>query len=309
MAPNRRNLKQAPHRRKRQPGKYFERATSRVLAALRGQTRVHSNVTLRGKLSEVGRQVDVQLVDPNVYDFVALECKDHARPVDVPLIEAFSTKLIDVGAAHGAVVSNSGYTEGAVKMAAKLGIDTLALVDTDDPAIKTQVAATILTRDLYVHGIFATFAAGGHMPANADELILVDEHDRELSSAEVVKDAWNARRIPHALGDHQLALVRWGFRAWRTPADNGAIPGLLLSVRIAERCHVGGLQLLNSEGLYDVHSGTYETRSLVTEPWSAEKAKNWVELTSDEADVLESLGGVSATLAMSSPAVPRIAPN
>lgn len=57
----------------------------------------------------------MRLVDPNDYDFMAFEYKDHARPTDIPLIEAFSTKLIDIGAARGAMVSNSGYTEGAVE--------------------------------------------------------------------------------------------------------------------------------------------------------------------------------------------------
>ena len=165
MAPRWRSPKQLPHRRMRQPGKYFERATSRVLGALRGHARVHPTVTVQGKLSEVGREVDVQFVDPNDYDFMAFECKDHARPIDIPLIEAFSTKLIDIGAARGAMVSNSGYTEGALRLASKLGIDTLALVDTGDPAIKTRIAVTTLTRDLYIRGIFATLAAcTPHLP-------------------------------------------------------------------------------------------------------------------------------------------------
>ena len=68
--------------------------------------------SMQGKLSEVGREVDVQFVDPNDYDFMAFECKDHARPIDIPLIEAFSTKLTDSAACDG--VRISGYTEGAL---------------------------------------------------------------------------------------------------------------------------------------------------------------------------------------------------
>jgi hypothetical protein len=66
-------------------------------------------------LSEIGREADAQFVDPNDCDFMAFECKDHALPIDTPLIETFSTRLIDIGAARGAMVSNSGYTEGAVE--------------------------------------------------------------------------------------------------------------------------------------------------------------------------------------------------
>lgn len=267
---------------------------------------MHPNVIVQGKLSEVGREVDVQLVDPNQYDFVAFECKDHARPIDVPFIEAFSTKLIDIGAERGAMVSNSGYTEGAIKMASKLGIDTLALVDTGDAAIKTQVAATTLVRDLFVQGIGVGLAAAGKLPTNADELILTNRHGRERPASEVVQRAWSERQIPHAPGDHPLPLVRWGFREWHTPESKGAIPGLDIWVRIAERCHVGGLAVRNSEGLYNVRTGTYETKSFITEGLGMDTVKDWTELTSTQADLLENGGGVSITVGVSSIAGPRV---
>lgn len=261
---------------------------------------------VQGKLSEVGREIDVQLVDPNQYDFVAFECKDHARPIDVPLIEAFSTKLIDVGAQRGAMVSNSGYTEGALTMASKLGIDTLALVDTGDVAVKTRVAATTLVRDLYVQGIWVGLTADVARPTHADELILINRRGRERPASHVVQDAWSKRQVPHSRGDHPLPLVKWGFREWRTLESHGAIPGLDLWVRIAERCHVGGLGVRNSQGLYNVHTGTYETRSFITEGPGPNTTDDWTELTSEEADALENAGGVSIAIGVSSVAGARV---
>lgn len=306
MAPRRRQHKQSPPHRRHRGGRHFEESTSRILRTLRGPNRLHSNVTVTGKLSQVGREVDVQLVDPAGYDFIAFECKDHARPIDIPVVEAFATKLDDIGAKRGAIVSNSGFSEGAVRMATRLGIESLGLVDTADASIRTRIAATTLTRDLYVGGIQVRLGVGAKLPQNVDELILIGRYGREHSAAEVVKDQWNGRRIPHIRGDHQLPLVRWGFTGWRTPADHGTIPPLDLWVRISERCHVGGLAVMNSEGLYNVQTGTYETHSLTTEAWTAQKQREWVEVTSEEADLLEAIGGVSATIAMSTPALPRI---
>jgi hypothetical protein len=261
---------------------------------------VHSNVIVHGKLSEVGREVDVQLVDPNQYDFVAFECKDHTRPIDIPFIEAFSTKLTDIGATRGAMVSNSGFTDGALKMASKLGIDTLALVDTGDSAVRTRVAATTLVRDLYVQGIFVGLADNVTQPTNADELILIKKQGREQAASRVVQEAWRAHRIPHTRGDHQLPLAKWDFRAWRAPESRGAIPGLDIWVRIAERCHVGGLSIRDSEGLYNVHTSSYETKSFITEGLGPNTVDDWTELTSEEADAVENAGGVSIAIGVSS---------
>ena len=85
---------------------------------------------------------------------------------------------------------------------------------------------------------------------------MIDRRGQVLPSSLVVADAWNARRIPHARGEHELPLVRWGFSGWRTPAAVGDVKGLSIRVRIDERCHVGGLPALNSEGLYNVRDST-----------------------------------------------------
>jgi hypothetical protein len=57
----------------------------------------------------------------------AIECKDHTRPVDVPIVEAFASKcgrnLID----HKVIVSSSGFTGPARMKAAAVGIVCLEL--------------------------------------------------------------------------------------------------------------------------------------------------------------------------------------
>ena len=276
------------------------------MRALRGASRVHPNIIVQGKLSEVGREVDLKIVDPNDYDFMAFECKDHKRPVDVPLVEAFATKLRDINAASGAMVSNSGYTKAALTMASKLGIGTLALVDTGDAEIRTRVSATTLIRDLYVGGIWVGVVAGNVLPTNADELILTDKRGRERPATDVVMEVWSAHGIPHERGDHQLPLAEWGYTAWKTPNGAGTIPGLDIRVRISERCNVGALRVLNTEGLYDVQKRTYETHSFMTEGIGHETPNGWPAVTSEEADGLERTGGISITVAVSSVAGPKV---
>ncbi|MFE4628197.1 restriction endonuclease [Streptomyces mirabilis] len=76
------------------------------------------------------RQIDVWL--PRSREII--ECKHHARPVDVGVIDSLLGKIDDVGASSGQVFSHSGFTRAARARAAKSGIgcETLAFEDSCD---------------------------------------------------------------------------------------------------------------------------------------------------------------------------------
>jgi hypothetical protein len=48
---------------------------------------------------------------------IVIECKYYKRPVGVEKVEAFITKLRDVGVNQGVMISNAGFTEGARRVA------------------------------------------------------------------------------------------------------------------------------------------------------------------------------------------------
>ncbi len=300
-----------PRQRKHQPqpdgrqkrGRWFEHATWRILGRLRGPASVYQNVRIYGRLSKVSREVDVQQVDPTNYEFVAFECKDHARPLHVEKVEAFATKLVDIGAAKGAIVSNSGFSPAALNVAEALGIDTLALVDTDEPAIKTRIAATTLVRDLFVAGIRIVMPSGRQPPRSADDLLLLKALWKEEEASRVIAAAWNDRRIPHQPGFHTATLAAWGFIKWRTGGSEGSVQEITLSVRVDERCSLGELAILESQGLYDVRTKQYESRNFRTEFLDVAVLPTWSRLSSAEADELQNRGGVTLSVEVSTVAV------
>lgn len=66
------------------------------------------------------RQLDVTIMQniSTVPILIVLECKQYKRPVGIEKLEAFATKLRDVRANCGVMVSESGFDEGARAMAA-----------------------------------------------------------------------------------------------------------------------------------------------------------------------------------------------
>lgn len=82
---------------------------------------------------------------------IALECRDRSRPVGVPEIEAFAKKCERTGIDKGIMVSSLGFTDTAIKVAAKESIGCLSLTDAEGfdwclaPGINTSVRRTIHT--------------------------------------------------------------------------------------------------------------------------------------------------------------------
>lgn len=58
---------------------------------------------------------------------IALECRDHSRPVGVSQVEAFSIKCLHTGVNHGVLVSSKGFYKSALEKADKLSIRCLSI--------------------------------------------------------------------------------------------------------------------------------------------------------------------------------------
>lgn len=58
---------------------------------------------------------------------IALECRDHSRPIGVSQVEAFSTKCRHTGVDQGVLVSSQGFYKSALEKADKLSIRCLSL--------------------------------------------------------------------------------------------------------------------------------------------------------------------------------------
>jgi hypothetical protein len=59
--------------------------------------------------------------------FIAIECRDHRRPITINQVEGFITKCSHTGINKGIFVSSTGFTKSALKKANFYGIDSLTL--------------------------------------------------------------------------------------------------------------------------------------------------------------------------------------
>jgi hypothetical protein len=267
-------------------GKYFEKKTHGVISKLNPKKDVVPNVRIVGKLSESSRQLDVVMRDPGEYDFIAYECKDEKASIGTPTIEAYYTKLMDVGAKHGAIVSNSSYSRGARRMAVKLKIDLLNLVDTGDPAIKTKVVAL----SAVVHERVKSWTFGftpkptEGFPFDAPDTSLVQillPDGKEVRVRDIANDEWN--KIANGT-DFKEGTTTVTVDGLRIQADGREVnlPTMIFEFTVELERRRGLMDITQSEGIYDVKDGAYQTAHLAIGPFSDDIFKTWQIIDENE---------------------------
>ncbi|QKS57797.1 restriction endonuclease [Paenibacillus barcinonensis] len=107
---------------------------------------ISKNVTILGKTG-ASHQFDVyyEFTKANVKHRVAIECKNHSRPIDKGKVGEFKSKILDIDNLMGIMVSASGYQSGASTYANGTGIILMTL---DDLPTFTQVVAMQFKRAL-----------------------------------------------------------------------------------------------------------------------------------------------------------------
>lgn len=104
--------------------KELERAVAEIQRQLVQDGEVLHNCKVLGLSTKRPRQIDVAVRQKigGIPILVVFECKRYVKPVAIDKVEAFITKLRDVGGSAGVMVSTSGFHAGAQAAAASAGI-------------------------------------------------------------------------------------------------------------------------------------------------------------------------------------------
>lgn len=114
----------------RRSGRRLERIVASIERLVGEGVTVRERFKVHDHVSDTQREFDVVCTTSDAAAPIsfAIECKDHAKPLDQPVIEAFVTKCRDTGVSERAIVSGSGFTEGAAKKAEYYGVLLFELV-------------------------------------------------------------------------------------------------------------------------------------------------------------------------------------
>ncbi|AYV72899.1 hypothetical protein C2H98_15885 [Niallia circulans] len=116
------------------PGEHFESFIHYVYSSIINledrNTLVSKNAVIVGR-SGAKHEFDVyyEFTKANVRHRVAIECKDHKKPISKGKVTEFYGKISDIDNIAGVMITNAGYQSGAKEFATHYGISILTIDD------------------------------------------------------------------------------------------------------------------------------------------------------------------------------------
>ena len=171
-------------------GKSLERLVALIETALgtdgvKVETRKHLPDRITGKPREHDVLVTITRAHHTVQ--IALECRDHARPITVGMVEAFHQKCQDTGIQQGAIVSTSGFARTAREKAAHHRIRCLDVLEAKSFAWMLAPSFTFLTRRIDAQSWLFFPEQEGVVEKHNMEVLLEDR--REVPKAALINTA------------------------------------------------------------------------------------------------------------------------
>lgn len=256
--------------------KTFEESAKNASTKIFKNEIVLANQKVKGSISEVLRQIDIKVGED---DFIDIECKNHHKPVDLPIVEQFVTKLEDENAKQGMLISNSGFTEAALKMAKKKGIKAAVLIDNGfDGVSNFAISAPVKAVAYYVDGISYEVSQSSGQYFEFSPLIwdmkAVEGLGAPRNLYEVFRDNWNDGKLnPAEIGGHEYAFK--GVQIYDLRGEAITVD-LTYKYVIAEDLRQGRSKAKTAQGFYDVNKGEFTTVEKVEfEPINLDKISEW----------------------------------
>ncbi len=255
--------------------KEFEQLTYSLQKQLTQDAEVIPDQKIMGADSETERQIDI-LIKKQVAQYeirVVIECKDYKKPVDVQTVESFVTKLKDVKANKGAIISSKGFSKAAVKLAEKYGVDTFRFVDTQSKDWNAYMAVTAAVE---------VFTAPYFQFRVSDIVEIPISYTEQVPTLEMYSSdgttflgtvqstllqKWNDLKVPLEQGQMKIGLVEKGLVGFKPHLCVATIDGL---VQVEKKTYFGPLPV-DLVGLYNHQTGGVSTKSFTTQAIELEK--------------------------------------
>lgn len=246
----------------------FELLAKEIQEQLSPDALVEHNIKVMGKSGSL-RQIDISVKQKvGQFDiFIAIDCKDYNKKLDVKHIEEFAGLIQDVNAYKGAMVTFLGYTETARRRADALGIDLFRLVDTESKDWQIELTIPVYfiekTIETWSLEIGSGYAAPLTIPnVNPRFLTFFNEEHRIIGSAErYLAKKWNRFELNTNIGNHDTKLTKVYISDGKGfyPCD------LTFSYNVIERYYVVDWGISDLKGFVDEKSGGILTRKFTVE--------------------------------------------
>lgn len=191
------------------------RLLEQIVAMLHGYegVKVETNVKLVPKSGDGTRRREIDVLLTSIvagYPIrIAIQCKNHDKPIEISMVDAFLGALDDVGIPHqhGIMVSVKGFQAGAINRAKEKGVRTLELIGLTDDRLAAEINEAFQFF-IYLSAEAVDIVVTNDVPEQFDSpLLFVDNKGTYCGDVlDLIVSQWRHGEIPEKLGKHDLSL-------------------------------------------------------------------------------------------------------
>lgn len=266
----------------------FESLVAHIQSTFAPEAKITPNEKIRGKRSKTLRQIDIAVRQKiGQYEvFIAVDCKDYRRRVNVKDVEEFIGLAEDVDANKGAIVSASGFSKAAKTRAEDAGINVYRLVDAEKHDWQTYVTIPILCDFRNIKSFSFTLRGTGLVrigPQDFRTMLLFNNNGKPIDGAlNMLLKKWNSGLLSNETGEHKDIKLTDDTTFIKTENQFYQVE-VTANIIVEKTLYFGQLPLTEVKGFQDQINGTLITTRFETEVLDVlEVQRNWQKLKSEE---------------------------
>lgn len=274
----------------------FEKLVQMIQKSLAPEGQVTHNEFLKGK-SNVEHQCDVVLRSKvGQFPFLCvIECKQWKKRVGLEVVKGFVSKVNDIGAHHGMIVSEVGFSKKALKFAKQNNIALCKPVDAQSkvwenvgliPIQVTFVGRGKSSFEIEASEQFGTVDTSGKGISTEAVLVFDKKKNQSLNLRRLCEEKWDelfSEKIPADMGNLQ------GAEEGRFLLDlkNGKLTPVAFKYNfgIETTYYYNRVSLKDCKGFLDEHTGELITDRLETSPMMVKDIMNTWPSTKNQEEV------------------------
>jgi hypothetical protein len=238
--------------------------------------------------------------------FVLIECKDWTNRVGIGVVDALESKRRDLNADRAIIYSNSGFTDPALRKAARVGIEMASALKAGDNRIKLVVERQIVAKVLSVDSMISKLHQFPGEPFEVEEGWQISQ----LLCDQLPVMNWISDLSCNLIREHEDAkeiAFRCVFRPYSGWTYNGrsiSVGGLELFFKCSKKWVAQTVREDVTLGLYDYirRSVTIPDQQMYVMGWIDNKA--WVEVDAGWEETELQPGSFELYLTMLDPIAP-----
>ena len=264
----------------------FEKLVAKIQTDFVPNAKITLNKKIIGLVSGEEREIDIFIEDKvGMYEIkIAVDCKDHKRPLDVKEVEACIGLMKEINPHIGVIVSASGFTKAALKVGQNAKLKLYKLIDTDDHEWKSEVALSAVCYVKNLSSFQLIFDLSGStslcIPYPVEEIMLYNSNFEEIGTAcDLLFKWWENNNGNLSKGDYEQVHFLED-EMYIKSENNYCCIKITTNLSVEERIFYRNWPITNISGFEDqLEKGKVISKGFTLQNFNIEKLiNNWDEI-------------------------------